>query len=147
MSVFMSRQVELPAAALPGGGLATGQAYTALPFGVSEVTYWVVYTAVTATGRPGFVLQCSNDVEEPVQQLLDGSSLASSLSAVTGASFQVDIANEVIRGPAPGAAATWAGWLTFKVPVGCKCRLLALEVGDTANPGVALAAVTGWGSG
>lgn len=147
MSVFLQRQVELPAQILPALGLATAQGYTVLPFGVSEVTYWISYTAVNAAGRPGFVLQCSNGTEEPVQQLIDAASLVSSLSAVTGASFQVDIANNVIRGPAPGAAASWGGWLTFKVPVGCKCRLLALELGDVANPGLAFAAVTGWGSG
>lgn len=117
---------------LPAAGAFITPEWFPIPKGTTRITYWITFTRGSATSQPVFEHHYSNGTEDAREIIQDDSSLT-----ITAPNGVVDLALERLKGPVPadGNAITYA--LTYeRLPAATtRVRLLAAEVGDTANPG------------
>lgn len=135
----VERAVHLASTVLPGGGLFTSQAFTPLPPGAKEISYWITYTRGAAGGYPAAQVQWTNGTEQSSQLILDQSSISPGTPIA-----DVNVYVEEVLLPAPNSDAALSYVLTAIVPQGATgFRLLAAERGAPGTPGTILIAYTG----
>jgi len=118
--------------ALPAAGAFTSQALETIPDGAKQIIFWISFTRGSAASSARFRAEFSPDDANGYR-----TSVLNDASFYTaGQEGNIEFYTESVEGPVPDSASATRYILAFKVPSGASSfRLLAAELGDTANPG------------
>lgn len=132
---------DLDAVSLPAAGAYTAQGFSKLPPEARRLSVIASYTGGSASGQAAFRLQWQVAAGSPERQVTPVAETVvdSTVATKTGNVMAIPEYQLQVNGPANGTAGPiHFRLLSVEVPVGAVgARVLAAEIGDTANPGTA----------